>query len=68
MRVKVSLNNETAEIAAGTSLSEAIEQWQLGGKKIAVAVNGEFVPRSDYPLTQLAPGDQIDIVKPVGGG
>lgn len=35
---------------------------------VAVAVNGEVVPRRDWPDTPLAPGDEVDIVGAVQGG
>ncbi|WP_246124885.1 sulfur carrier protein ThiS [Exilibacterium tricleocarpae] len=66
--MKVSLNNEPVEVAGATTLSAAIELWQFGGQTIAVAINGEFVSRSNYATRILEAGDRIDIVKPVGGG
>ena len=66
--INISLNNETNTIAEHTLLSDALVQWGFGEIKIAVAINGEFVPRSTYGQRELAMGDQIDIVKPVGGG
>jgi len=64
----ISLNNEPAELPPDTALSDALEQWDYGEQKIAVALNGEFVPRSRYRDTVLQERDQLDIVKPVGGG
>ncbi len=65
--IEISLNNSLTQIAAGTYLSAALEQWTMG-EKIAVAINGEFVPRSTYAQRVIEPGDKIDVVKPVGGG
>lgn len=66
--ITISLNNEPKQIANNTLLSAALIEWGFGEVKIAVAINGEFVPRSTYSDRQLEDGDQIDIVKPVGGG
>jgi sulfur carrier protein len=66
--INISLNNEPHQLSAATLLSDAIVQWGFGETKIAVAINGEFVPRSTYSSRELREGDQIDIVKPVGGG
>jgi len=66
--INISLNNEPRQLSAATLLSDAIVQWGFGETKIAVAINGEFVPRSTYGERDLRDGDQIDIVKPVGGG
>ena len=38
------------------------------GRGIAVARNGEVVPRSAWETTTLAPEDRIDIVGAVQGG
>lgn len=66
--INLSVNSEPAQVAPGTNLSEALQSWDYGDRKIAVAINGEFVPRTTYAQRQLNDGDQLDIVKPVGGG
>ncbi len=66
--INVSLNNAPAELPDKTLLSEALKQWDYGEQKLAVAVNGAFVPRSRYGEITLQEGDHLDIVKPVGGG
>jgi sulfur carrier protein len=35
---------------------------------LAVAVNGTVVRRSEWPSKLLAPGDDIEIVRPFSGG
>lgn len=66
--IQVSVNNELHTIPESLLLSDALAQWNYGNAKIAVAINGEFVPRATYPHRSLCNGDQVDIVKPVGGG
>lgn len=66
--INISLNNQPHQLDAPVSLGTALVDWGYGDSKIAVAINGEFVPRSTYNERQLVAGDQIDIVKPVGGG
>lgn len=66
--INISLNNEPKQIESDILLNDALIQWGFGEIKIAVAINGEFVPRSTYSERQLEAGDKIDIVKPVGGG
>ena len=65
--ITISLNNQSQQLEDGTLLSDAINTWGYQGK-IAVATNGEFVPRSTYTSRPLCDGDQLDIVQPVGGG
>jgi sulfur carrier protein len=38
------------------------------GRGIAVAVNGEVVPRSDWPGTTLADGDRVEVLSATQGG
>lgn len=66
--ITVSVNNEPKTLSPASLLSSALLAWGYGDIKIAVAINGEFVPRSTYAARELHQGDQIDIVKPVGGG
>jgi sulfur carrier protein len=66
--INISLNNEPQEIEHNITLSDALVLWGFEGVKIAVAINGEFVPRSTYGERRLEADDLIDIVKPVGGG
>jgi sulfur carrier protein len=68
MTIELSVNNERKTLATNTLLSDALQAWGYGDSKIAVAINGEFVSRSTYTERALLNGDQIDIVKPVGGG
>ena len=66
--IQLSLNNTPVEVLDNTLLSDAIVAWGFADSKIAVAINGEFVPRSSYSEYRLQAHDEIDIVKPVGGG
>lgn len=34
----------------------------------AVAVNQQFVPRSDYMATRIQPHDQLEVIAPMQGG
>jgi len=66
--ITVSLNGNTEALESGQSLQHALQQWGLTDKKVATAINGDFVPRSRYSDTTIDDGDQIDVVAPVGGG
>lgn len=66
--IDISLNNQPQQLETPLLLAQALRLWGYGDSKIAVAINGEFVPRSTYGERLLNTGDQIDIVKPVGGG
>ena len=54
----------------GQSLEAVLSARDIVGRRrgIAVAVNAEVVPRSDWTSTSLAPGDHIEIVQARAGG
>ena len=67
--MKVKVNGAwTALSEAAPSVASLIERMALGGKRIAVELNGQIVPRSRYAQTFLGAGDRIEIVGAVGGG
>jgi sulfur carrier protein len=49
----------------GLLAAEAVDTEARG---LAVAVNGQVVPRHAWDATRLAPGDEIEIVKLFAGG
>lgn len=45
-----------------------IDALGLGGRRIAVELNEDILPRSQHGETRLADGDRIEIVHAIGGG
>ncbi len=66
--ITLSVNGQSRAIDPGVTLAALLEELSRGGKRVAVEKNGEIVPRSRYPDTPLAEGDQLEIVVAVGGG
>ena len=50
------------------TIGELIASLGLAGRRIAVEVNEEIVPRSQHDATRLADGDRVEIVHAIGGG
>ncbi len=50
------------------NIVDLLLQQGFESKKIAVAINGNFVPRSRYLETTLNDGDRVDVIHAVGGG
>ena len=50
------------------TVADVVRALKLEGKRIAVEMNGEIVPRSRYGETRVAPGDRLEVVAAVGGG
>ena len=67
-RVRLTVNGEPREMAAGSSAHDVIVAAGLVGRPLAVEVNQRIVPRRDLPACMLNDGDRIEIVTLVGGG
>ena len=55
-------------MAPGANVASLLEALEITGKRVAVERNGEIVPRSQFGITLLEQGDQLEIVVAVGGG
>ncbi len=66
--IQISVNGEARQINAATSLQQLIGDLDLSQQRIAVELNHDIVPHSDYPSHQLQAGDKIEIVRAIGGG
>ena len=66
--IKISLNDQAKQLPTGAKLAQALLDWGYQCEKIAVAVNGDFVPRSQYQQYVLCENDSVDVVAPVQGG
>jgi sulfur carrier protein len=53
---------------AGATVADLVTQWCPSPRGIAVARNGDIVPRSRWDQTPIATGDQIEIVTAAAGG
>lgn len=49
-------------------ISSYIEENKINPQRIAVELNGEILPKSQYGDTVLKDGDIVEIVNFVGGG
>lgn len=61
------VNGEAVRITA-TTLELALKELGYGGRKVATALNGEFVPEAARGQTAVAAGDRIEILAPRQGG
>ena len=62
------VNGEPLSLPAPPTVAGLIAALQLEGQRVAVERNGTLVPRSVWGDTPLNDGDQIELVKAIGGG
>jgi sulfur carrier protein len=66
--LSIRLNGEPHALPA-TTLAELLAARGIQrARGVAVAVNGQVVPARIWAEHRLAEGDDVEIVKPVGGG
>lgn len=66
--MQIQLNGDAKQLASETTVGELILALDLAGRRIAVEVNEEIVPRSQHEATRLGEGDRVEIVHAIGGG
>lgn len=66
--MKITLNGETTVVPEHTTAFELLDITGLAGKRVAIEVNCEIVPRSKYETHSLQTDDKIEIVRAIGGG
>jgi len=66
--VHIQLNGTATDMPDALSARELVERLELGGKRIALEVNGEILPRSGYAQHRFKDGDKVEIVHAIGGG
>ena len=68
--MRVVLNGSDAELAEGATVREAIEALELPaeGRGVAVAVDTEVVPRTEWETHELQDGARVEILRAIQGG
>jgi sulfur carrier protein len=66
--MKLQINGEVHDFSAPLALSALVEQLGMKPDRVAVELNRNIVPREQWATTNLAEGDQLEIVHFVGGG
>ncbi len=67
MSISITLNGEAQHTHCQT-LAELIAQLSLEGKRFAVEVNQQIIPKSRLADTPIQHNDRIEIIQAVGGG
>tara|TARA_B100000029_G_scaffold516824_1_gene635389 strand:+ start:114242 stop:114445 length:204 start_codon:yes stop_codon:yes gene_type:complete len=66
--IKIRINGTTKQISPNISITDLLNELALPKEGIAVAVNGEVIPRDQHGLTLINEEDQIEVIRAVAGG
>ena len=64
----VVLNGEPSELSSPATVADAVRTTGAPERGVAVAVDGEVVPRSAWEGTRLREGQRVEILHAVQGG
>ena len=68
--MKVELNGNGLDVREGATVADLVEQAgaAAGTRGVAVAVDGEVVPRSAWEETRVAAGQRVEVLEAMQGG
>jgi len=64
------VNGQPSDVDAGQTVTDVLERLGVepGARGVAVAVDGEVVPRSQWPRFALAPEARVEVLTAMQGG
>lgn len=66
--MQVQVNGDPMELPDEATVAVLIDRLALAGKRLAVEVNEDIVPRSQHTEFSLSNGDKVEVVHAIGGG
>ncbi len=66
--MKIILNGEAFKISENTNINALLSSHGYKDKTVAVALNGNFIPKLSYEAHIIKANDEIEIVAPMQGG
>ena len=66
--ITLTINGKKTELESPTGLLSYLESLGVNMRFIAVAYNGAVLRREEFADITLNEGDEVEVVRPVGGG
>ncbi len=66
--MQIIINGQNQTVESDITLAALLQQAGLAGKRLAVEVNENIVPKSQHAETVVTEGDKIEIIHAIGGG
>ena len=68
MTIVITVNGKRRTLVAELSLQDLLQDLGMTEGRIAVEVNGNIIPRSQFSSQRISNLDSIEIVQAIGGG
>ena len=66
--MEIFVNGESRQVQESYSIIQLLEEMDLSGKRLALEINEEIVPKSRHTDYLISAGDKVEIVNAIGGG
>jgi len=66
--MNITLNGKSREFPDSISVVALLEELKLHPRQVAVEINREIVKRDQFDVHRVQDGDEIEILRFVGGG
>ena len=66
--ISIVLNGEPSELPAGATVEAAVRELGAIERGVAVALDGEVVPRGEWAGTEVRDGQRVEVLRAVQGG
>ena len=66
--ITIVLNGEDKQVDNNISVAQLLVKLDLTEKRLAVEINQQIIPRSDFSNLMLKEKDNVEIVQAIGGG
>ena len=66
--MRIIVNGEERVVSGSLTVTQLLEQVGFAGRRVAVEINREIVPRSRHGEYRLRDDDRVEVVFAIGGG
>ncbi len=66
--MNIQVNGESKQVSSDCSITDLLLLLEITGRRVAVELNQEIVPKSLHTTTILQENDCVEVVHAIGGG
>ena len=67
-KIQIYINGKKKNINSNCNLIDILKEYSLINKLVAVEINQEVIPKSNYKTITINKNDKIEILELIGGG
>ena len=67
-KIQIYINGKKKNINTNCNLISILEEYSLKNRLVAVEINQEVIPKSNYKTKKINKNDRIEIIELIGGG